>query len=241
MQVENFVLTSGYLAVFVLMLAESACIPVPSEVVMPVAGALAAGVTLGGSHLKLNLLLVILLGTAGNLAGSYLAWAVGRTGGRVLVNRLGRFLLVREEDLARAERWFDRHGEPAVFVSRLLPVVRTFISLPAGAAEMPPGRFGIYTTLGSIPWTAALALAGFELGSKWHSIVKGFDVATYVIAAVIAVAIVAFFAVRLRQRKSGTAAPGVAGSAGGRAGRAGGDTIGAEPERKPSRLTAGDR
>ncbi len=206
--VENFVLTSGYLAVFLLMVAESACIPVPSEVVMPVAGALAAGVTLSGSHLKLNLALVIVLGTLGNLVGSYIAWAVGRTGGRVLVNRLGKFLLIREEDLARAERWFDRHGEPAVFASRLLPVVRTFISLPAGAAEMPPVRFGAYTTLGSLPWTAALALVGYELGSKWHTIVKGFDVATYAIAAVIAVVIVGFFIVRLRQRGSGAGAQG---------------------------------
>ncbi|MDA8400570.1 MAG: DedA family protein [Actinomycetota bacterium] len=203
---ESFVLSSGYLAVFLLMVGESACIPIPSEVVMPVAGALAAGVTLSGSHLKLDLYAVIALGTLGNVVGSYIAWGVGRTGGRALVNRAGRFLLIRDEDLSRAERWFDHHGEPAVFVSRLLPVVRTFISLPAGAAEMSPVRFGIYTTLGSLPWTAGLAVAGYELGRSWHSIVKGFDVATYAVAGVVAVGIIAFFVVRLRQKRAGTLA-----------------------------------
>ena len=168
---QQFITNYGYLAIFVLMLAESACIPVPSELIMTFGGALAAG-AVPGTHL--NLIGVILAGTAGNVAGSYIAWAVGRYGGQPLLRRLsegrlGRHLL-REHDLDRAIAWFDRHGGKAVLIGRLLPVVRTFISLPAGIAEMPALRFGIYTTIGCIPWTAALAVAGYAVGTNWESI-----------------------------------------------------------------------
>jgi membrane protein YqaA with SNARE-associated domain len=134
--VQHFIATYGYLAIFVLMLAESACIPVPSELIMTFGGALAAG-AVPGTHL--SLIGVILAGTAGNVAGSYLAWAAGRYGGQPLLRRLsegrlGRRLL-REHDLDRAIAWFDRHGGKAVLIGRMLPVVRTFISLPAGIAE----------------------------------------------------------------------------------------------------------
>ncbi len=172
---QQFITNYGYLAIFVLMLAESACIPVPSELIMTFGGALAAG-AVPGTHL--NLIGVILAGTAGNVAGSYIAWAVGRYGGQPLLRRLsegrlGRHLL-REHDLDRAIAWFDRHGGKAVLIGRLLPVVRTFISLPAGIAEMPALRFGIYTTIGCIPWTAALAVAGYAVGTNWESIANAF-------------------------------------------------------------------
>ena len=172
---QQFITNYGYLAIFVLMLAESACIPVPSELIMTFGGALAAG-AVPGTHL--NLIGVILAGTAGNVAGSYIAWAVGRYGGQPLLRRLsegrlGRHLL-REHDLDRGIAWFDRHGNKAVLIGRLLPVVRTFISLPAGIAEMPALRFGIYTTIGCIPWTTALAVAGYAVGKNWESIVNAF-------------------------------------------------------------------
>jgi membrane protein DedA with SNARE-associated domain len=188
---QHFIATYGYLAVFVLMLAESACIPVPSELIMTFGGALAAG-AVPGTHL--NLIGVILAGTAGNVAGSYLAWAVGRYGGlpvlrRLSEGRLGRRLL-REHDLDRAIAWFGRHGGKAVLIGRVLPVVRTFISLPAGIAEMPALRFGIYTTIGCIPWTVALAVAGYAVGANWESIVTAFHGPSYIIAAVIVVAVV---------------------------------------------------
>ncbi len=192
---QSFVASSGYLAVFLLMLAESACVPIPSEVTMLAAGAFAA-------QGRLSLGAVIALGTLGNLVGSYLAWAVGRTGGRAVLGRFGRLVLIREEDLDRAEAWFKVRGELAVFLGRLVPVVRTFISLPAGVAEMPPVRFGIYTLLGCLPWTAALGALGYALGSTWHSIVHGFSAATYVIAALAVAGIAGFFAIRYRRRRA---------------------------------------
>jgi membrane protein DedA with SNARE-associated domain len=189
--VQQFIASYGYLAIFVLMLAESACIPVPSELIMTFGGALAAGAVPGT---QLNLIGVILAGTAGNVAGSYIAWAVGRYGGQPLLRRLsegrlGRRLL-RERDLDRAVAWFDRHGNKAVLIGRLLPVVRTFISLPAGIAGMPPLRFGVYTTLGCLPWTTALAVAGYAVGANWESIVAALHGPSYIIAAVVLLAIV---------------------------------------------------
>ena len=189
---QQFIATYGYLAIFVLMLAESACIPVPSELIMTFGGALAAGAVPGTS---LNLIGVILAGTAGNVAGSYIAWTVGRYLGlpalsRITSGRWGRRLRFRERDLDRAVAWFGRYGDKAVLIGRVLPVIRTFISLPAGIAEMPALRFGIYTTIGCVPWTAALAWAGYVVGKNWQSVVNAFHGPTYIIAAVVLLAIV---------------------------------------------------
>jgi len=184
--VQHLIATYGYVAIFLLMVAESACIPVPSELIMTFGGALAAGAVPGTG---LNLAGVIIAGTAGNTVGSYIAWAAGRYGGQPLLRRWGRRLRIREHDLDRATRWFDRYGPRAVLIGRLLPVVRTFISLPAGIAGMDPLRFGIYTTIGCIPWTSALAAAGYALGENWDSIVKGFHGPTYIIAAVVLIGI----------------------------------------------------
>lgn len=191
---EHLISSFGYVAVFLLMVVESACIPVPSEVTMLFGGYLAATG-------RLNLALVIALGTLGNVAGSYLSWAVGRTGGRAVWHRFGRVVLVKDEDLARAEAWFNRRGEAAVFLGRLLPVIRTFISLPAGMADMAPLRFGLYTVAGCLPWTAALGVAGYELGGSRHAIVAWFSGASYVIAAVAILAGLAFLWIRLRRRR----------------------------------------
>src|ERR1700742_3386682 len=130
---QHFIATYGYLAVFILMLAESACIPVPSELIMTFGGALAAGAVPGTS---LNLAGVIIAGVAGNVAGSYIAWAVGRYGGQAALRRWGGKVWLREHDLEVADLWFGRYGPRAVLLGRLLPVVRTFISLPAGIAGM---------------------------------------------------------------------------------------------------------
>ena len=183
---QHLIATYGYLAIFLLMVLESACIPVPSELIMTFGGALAAGAVPGT---KLNLIGVIIAGVAGNVVGSYIAWAAGRYGGQALVRRPGRRTWIREHDLDRASRWFDRYGARAVLIGRLLPVIRTFISLPAGFADMNPVRFGVYTTIGCIPWTAALAYAGYALGSNWQSIVNGFHGPTYIIAAIVVIAL----------------------------------------------------
>ncbi|MBI3648008.1 MAG: DedA family protein [Actinobacteria bacterium] len=164
----------GYLAVFVLMLLGSACIPIPSEVVMAFGGALASGTfadrVLGDPGAALGLVPVMVVGVVASLLGSWLAWWVGYTGGRPLIDRFGRYLLLRPHEVDRAHEWFERHGEAAVFFARLIPLIRAFISLPAGVARMGFGRFTIYTFLGILPWTVGLALAGYALGERWSTV-----------------------------------------------------------------------
>jgi len=206
-RVQNLISTYGYLAVFVLMLAESACIPVPSEVIMLFGGALAAGAV--GHGAPPSLLGVVAAGVLGNVAGSYLAWAVGKYAGQAAIKRWGRRIGIREHEIDRAVAWFERHGPVAVLVGRVIPVIRTFISLPAGFAEMPASRFGLYTTLGCIPWTAALGIAGYALGANWDQVANDFHGPTYAIAGVLLVAVVVIV---VRRRRAGNAAQ--AGSAG---------------------------
>jgi membrane protein DedA with SNARE-associated domain len=191
--------------VFLLMLAESACIPIPSEVTMLFGGALAAG-AVPGAHPALAG--IVLAGVLGNVAGSYISWAVGRYAGQAAVRRWGRFVGLRDHDIDRATRWFERHGPAAVLFGRVVPVVRTFISLPAGFAGMPAGRFGLYTTLGCIPWTAALGIAGYALGANWQNVANDFHGPTYAIAGLIVIGIVAVVVVHFRRRRRATSAAG---------------------------------
>ena len=189
--ITDTILQYGLLAVFVLMVLESACIPVPSEITMLFGGALANAsfvASLGAEGQHLNFVAVGLAGTFGNLVGSWIAWGVGWRGGRPLIERWGRYVFLRKHELDRAEVWFDRHGEAAVFVSRLLPVIRTFISLPAGIAEMRFLRFSVYTFLGCLPWTFALAALGYLLGSQWHVVDKFLRPISIVIAVLVVVA-----------------------------------------------------
>jgi membrane protein DedA with SNARE-associated domain len=153
---------AGYAGVAGLMALESACIPLPSEVIMPFAGYLA-------STGRFSLVLAATAGAVGCNVGSTLAYAVGARGGRPLVERWGRTILLSPGDLDRAERFFRRFGGPAVLIGRLLPVVRTFIALPAGIARMPQLPFQIYTFIGSWPWCYALAYVGYLLGERWDS------------------------------------------------------------------------
>jgi membrane protein DedA with SNARE-associated domain len=194
----------GYLAVFVLMVLESACIPIPSEVTMLFGGAAANATfaaSLPGSPPHLNFLLIGLMGALGNLVGSWLAYWVGRAGGRPLVERWGRYVFLRPHELDRAETWFAVHGEATVFVSRLLPVVRTFISLPAGVAEMPFGRFSVYTFVGCLPWTFALAGVGYALGSRWTLVERYFRPISILVATLIVVGLGWWLFRRARRRR----------------------------------------
>jgi len=152
----------GYGGVIVLMAIESACIPLPSEIIMPFAGYLAS---IG----RFSLWGVAIAGAIGCNLGSIAAYAVGATGGRRFVERWGTWILLDPEDLTRAEWFFARFGRPAVFLARLLPLVRTFIALPAGTAHMRQFPFQLYTFAGSLIWCYALAFAGFRLGQKWQS------------------------------------------------------------------------
>ena len=164
---SNFIITVierlGYVGVFVGMTLESIGFPLPSEIIMPFAGY----VVWEG---RLTLLGVTLAGTLGCLAGSLVAYAIGAYGGRPLLERYGKYVLIRASELDRAEQWFEKYGEGAVFISRLLPVVRTFISYPAGIVRMDVKRFSAYTVLGSLPFCFAFAYAGVALGPHWHSI-----------------------------------------------------------------------
>lgn len=196
---QSFIANYGYAAIFLLMLAESACIPIPSELIMLFGGALAAG-AVAGTHL--NLAAVIAAGVAGNVVGSYLAYAVGWYGGQSALHRWGRRIYLREHDLDKATVWFTKYGPAAVGFGRCLPVIRTFISLPAGIARMNAVRFGLYTVIGCIPWTAALAWAGYAVGGRWQQIENDFHGPTYVIAAITALALVIAAVIFVRKRRA---------------------------------------
>lgn len=186
--IEHLYAQVGYLGVLIAMAIESACIPLPSEIIMPLAGWMVyRGV--------FNLWAAVIAGTAGCTLGSIFAYWVGAWGGRPVLARYGRYVLISEHDLETADHWFARYGDAAIFFSRLLPVVRTFISFPAGVTRMNFAKFVLYTTLGSFPWVLGLAYAGKLMGDNWvvvREVLKNFD---YPIAAII-VAAVAYYIYR---------------------------------------------
>ncbi len=197
--IVNWVTTNiadyGAAAVFALMALESACIPIPSEVIQ-----LFAGFEVSQNHMYFAV--AVLAGVAGNVVGSWIAWGVGARGGRPVIERYGRFVHVTPKRLDLAQRWFDRYGNKVVFWSRMLPVVRTFISLPAGIARMPLGRFTLYTAAGALPWCTALTLAGVQVGKhwqEWHDRLRYLD---YLVAALLVAGVVALW---MRSRLTKTA------------------------------------
>ncbi len=183
--VDILVQTLGHTGIFLGMLIESSNIPLPSEVIMPLGGYLAA---IG----KLNFWKVIFAGTLGNIVGSTISYYIGSYGGRPFIKKFGKYVLLSESHLDLADRWFKKHGESTVFFGRLLPVVRTFISLPAGISKMPFTKFIIFTAIGCIPWNWFLAWLGYKLGENlgWvKPILHNFN---YVIAALLAIGIFFF-------------------------------------------------
>jgi membrane protein DedA with SNARE-associated domain len=161
-----FLQLTSYPGVFLLMAIQSACIPIPSEIIMPFAG---YALVSNKAHPQLQLLFLAFLGSIGANVGSIPAYWLGAKGGRPLIVRYGRYILMSAHDLDRAERFFARFGSIAVLIGRLLPVVRTFIALPAGIAKMNQVRFHIYTFIGSFPWCYALAWIGLRLGAEWDT------------------------------------------------------------------------
>ena len=203
----KFLLDYGYLAIFFLTVLEAACIPIPSEVTLGLGGALASGALLPGSKVQLNLGVVILVAIAGELLGSLIAYTIGRTGGRTLVDRFGKYILLTHADLDRAEAWFDRRGEPFVLFGRMISVVRCFISLTAGLAEMNITKFMVFTTIGVAAWVSVLCSIGYAVGGSYESVTKGFGYAGYIVAAGI-VGVLALWAVhRYRSIKAHEARP----------------------------------
>ena len=165
--ITNLYVSTGLLGIVLAMAIESCCIPLPSEVVMPVAGImLVSGKILHGTNFIVGLALIALAGAVGCLVGSIVAYSIGYSGGRPLMLKYGRYVLISQHDADRADDFFHKWGSATVFFSRLLPVVRTYISLPAGIAEMPFLEFCIYTFLGSFPWCLALAYVGTILGKN---------------------------------------------------------------------------
>ena len=184
---------TGYPGIVLLMGIESACIPLPSEIIMPFSGYL---VHTG----RFKLAWVALAGALGCNVGSLVAYYVGALGGRPLAEKYGRYLWVTRHDLELADRWFARYGDWTVFFARLLPVVRTFIALPAGIARMNILRFNVYTFLGSLPWCLALAYAGVKLGERWTILRQYFHRFDTVIAILIALGAVWFVRNRWKNR-----------------------------------------
>ena len=162
----------GYLGALVAMTIESAMIPLPSELILPFAGFLVSDPSqiepLTGQ--PWSYWIVVVVATAGNTCGSLIGYGIGAYGGRPFLERYGRYMLIRPHEIEIAEHWFARWGSPTVFFSRMLPIVRTFISFPAGVARMPLGKFVVYSTLGAVPWSMALAWAGTQLGANWEQI-----------------------------------------------------------------------
>ncbi len=179
--ITQFISSIGYAGVFILMTLESAALPVPSEVVMPFAGYLAyQGV--------FNLFLITIVGAAGCTAGSVISYYVGRKGGRPFIEKYGKYLFIKSSHMELAETWFNKYGDRAVFLSRLLPVVRTFISLPAGIGRYELKKLVMFSFIGSLPWCFALAYVGFSLGPHWKNIIGFFnELDILVIAAIIVV------------------------------------------------------
>jgi membrane protein DedA with SNARE-associated domain len=202
----TFIGDHGLYAVFALMLVDSV-LPAASELVMLYAGVVASG-ALAGQNVVLfghridshfwGYVAMSLAGVAGQTVGSIIGWAIGLYGGRPLVERHGRWLHLGPENLDRAERWFDRWGDWAVFLGRMTPVIRSFVSIPAGVARMPLGRFTLYSVLGTIPWCFGIAGAGWALGSSWETFHHDFRY----VEVLVGVGILALLVWYLRRRRA---------------------------------------
>ncbi len=203
----------GYIGVMLAMAIESAMVPLPSELILPLGGFMVSDATLVEplTGQPWNFWIVVIVATIGNTLGSLVAYAIGAWGGRPFLERYGKYMLIREHELEAADRFFSRYGAATVFIGRLLPIVRTFISFPAGVARMPVGTFIVYSTAGALLWSILLVWAGLQLGANWVTIrdmLKPFDMA-------IAGAVIALFLGLLWWRlgmpgwpkKSGTADP----------------------------------
>ena len=189
----SFIASWGYVAVAVLMAAENACIPIPSELILGFAGYLVFA-----GHMSFEGALAA--GMVGGLLGSIFAYEVGARGGRAFVEKYGKYFLIKKSHVDIAQHWFDRYGLKAVFFSRMLPVVRTFISLPAGFARVDTKRFFVYTIAGSLPWTAAILYAGVVLGESWTLLMEYGHEAS-IIFVVLSLIVIAVLYIRWRKKK----------------------------------------
>ncbi|MBM2820541.1 MAG: hypothetical protein HW405_301 [Candidatus Berkelbacteria bacterium] len=191
--VMSVITSLGYGGIILLMAIESANIPLPSEVIMPFAGFLVA-------QGELNLILVGLAGAVGCVVGSIFSYWFGSIGGRPLIEKYGKYILISHHDLDLADKWFQKRGEWTVFIGRLLPVIRTFISFPAGISKMHFGRFVLYSFLGSLPWCLLLAYIGQKMGENWESLRTYFHKFDYIILGLIILGIIWYIRRHLKNR-----------------------------------------
>jgi membrane protein DedA with SNARE-associated domain len=190
----NTIASLGYMGIGLMMAIESACVPLPSEVIMPFAGFLVA-------QGRFSILGVSLAGALGCVAGSVIAYAVGAWCGRDFIEKYGKYILIHRDDLELADKFFNKYGSGAIFFSRLMPIVRTFISLPAGIARMNFTKFIIYTFIGSLPWCLALAYIGKKLGDHWDTLGVYFHKFDFVIGIVILLGVVWYVIRHVKQMK----------------------------------------
>jgi len=190
----DFIEATGYLGVFVLMLLESACIPVPSEAIMLFAG-------FNVSEGDMTLFGIVTAGVVGNVVGSWIAWAAGYYG-RIELLEKNRLIHINHKHLDWADRWFQRYGDATVFFTRMLPIIRTFISLPAGIARMPFWRFTLLTLAGCIPWVLMLGIVGREVGDRWEEWRDYLHYGDYVVLAAI-IALIVWLVIRRRRGGGG--------------------------------------
>jgi membrane protein DedA with SNARE-associated domain len=196
----GIIVTFGLPGVFVLMLLESACIPIPAEATMMFAG-------FAVSQGKMGMAAAIIVGIAGNVLGSWIVYYVGLYGGRPFIDRYGKYILLRHEHIELTERWFAKYGPVAVFFCRMLPVVRSFVSLPAGVARMSIWKFTLYTALGCVPFVAFLTWLGYKVGANWQKLEQNFKWLDYVAIAAVAALIVWAVVHRLRRRPTTAGVP----------------------------------
>lgn len=199
--VTNLYTTFGYIGILIAMAIESCCIPLPSEIIMPLAGFMVSQHKEGFS-----LIGVSLAGAIGCVVGSTVAYVIGATGGRELLYRYGKYVLISRQDIDRADTYFAKYGDVTIFVTRLLPVVRTFISLPAGMTRMNFPRFLLFTFVGSLIWCFVLALIGQKLGDHWEDVGGWLHKFDYLVVAIILVLVVLYIRHHLSGMRRGSAA-----------------------------------
>jgi membrane protein DedA with SNARE-associated domain len=201
--VEEFLRSAGYGAIFALSFVSAMGLPVGAEIALIYGGVLASGQIQGIKPLELALVIIVAL--LGELLGSAAGYAIGRYGGRTLVDRVGKYVLLTHKDLDRAEAWFARRGEPVVLFGRFIPLLRSFVSFAAGLGEMALVKFAVFTVIGCAVWCTALCSLGYALGSSYNHVLKAFSFAGYVLGAlaVIAVALVIWHRVREVRRQRG--------------------------------------
>jgi membrane protein DedA with SNARE-associated domain len=194
----HFLASHTYLAIFILSLISSLGIPVGAELAIIFGGALASGQVTKYGHIHLSIVAVILVATAGELGGSLGGYAVGKYGGRALVDKLGKYILLTNKDLDRAEAWFAHHGDPLALFGRFIPLLRSFVSLAAGLAEMRVSKFSLYTVIGCGLWVTALAALGDSVGKTYNTVLKDFTDAGYIFGVVAVIVVAAFLLHRIR-------------------------------------------